>query len=253
VTKAAAAMQQAPRHRGAFLVFSLLLTAIAITGFWSSYYGPVLAGQPTATALLHLHAAVFTGWLAILVAQATLAARGRITAHRRFGRFGVFWGLLLLVVGLWTAGARTAWRATQPGGFDDAAAFLVWPLIDMIVFAAFFAAAVALRHRPQWHKRLMLVASTNLLVAPVGRLLPAPPPSAGELFFANSFATHAGYLVLWLAPLLLAAGHDLWRHGRVHPAYTIGLVVITVSSLRDQVVSLEVWRAIVRGVVGAFS
>jgi hypothetical protein len=51
------------------------------------------------------------------------------------------------------------------------------PLIDMLVFPVLFRVAYRFRNRPETHKRLMVVATTLLLVAAVGRMsfLGRPP------------------------------------------------------------------------------
>jgi hypothetical protein len=246
----------APGYRGALRWFhpalASLIAAIAIGGFWASYFGPLLARRLSTEPILHLHAFVFTGWVLLLVLQTALASRGRIDAHRRVGRIGVAWGLVLIGVGLATTGVRVAGLAARDS-FAAAAAFLVWPLLDMVVFALLFGAAVALRRRPQWHKRLMILATTSLLVAPVARIVPAPSPTAGNLFFGDSVATHAVFMLAWLAPSLIAAAHDLWRDKRVHPAYAAGLALIVLTSFRDQIVGHPAWQAVARWVITTFS
>lgn len=44
------------------------------------------------------------------------------------------------------------------------------PLTDIMVFVPFFAAAWLLRHKPELHKRLIIVATTMLLIAAVHRI-----------------------------------------------------------------------------------
>jgi hypothetical protein len=233
------------------VVVSLLVAAIAIGGFWRSYFAPLLAGTLRTDTLLHLHAGVFMGWVGLLIAQAAFAARGRIDLHRQLGRLGIGWGVLLILVGLWTTGVRVALQAREVS-VDTAAAFLVWPLLDMVLFGLLFGAAVALRHRPPWHKRLMIAASVALLVAPVGRLLPAAAPTAGSWFMGDSAALHAAVVVAWLAPLLIAAAHDLWRHGRVHAAYLGSIALLVASSFRDGLTSLPGWSLLARQLIAPF-
>lgn len=48
--------------------------------------------------IIHLHAAVFTSWLVVLVIQTTLVLRGRTAVHRRLGVAGVVLAALMLVV-----------------------------------------------------------------------------------------------------------------------------------------------------------
>lgn len=234
------------------VAISLLIAAIAVAGFWRSYFAPLLAGTLRTDAVLHLHAAVFVGWLALLIAQAGLAASGRVDLHRRLGRLGIAWGIVLIAVGLWTTGVRVALQARQ-ASIDAASAFLVWPLLDMALFALLFGAAVAMRRRAQWHKRLMIAASVALLVAPIGRLIPVASPSAGNWFMGDSPLLHAGVVAAWLAPLLLAAAHDLWRQRRVHAAYIGSIVLLGLSSFRDALTGGPLWRDFARHAIGLFA
>ena len=95
---------------------------------------------------------------------------------------------------------------------------LLGPLLDMLVFAPLFAAAVYYRRKPELHKRLMIVATTSLLIAAVGRM-----PFLGQP--RNLLLVH----LIWTAPILLAMAHDFWRQRRVHPVYVFGVVVLVLE------------------------
>ena len=83
-----------------------LAVAIAAAGFWPTYFGPLVAGAADKTPIVHLHAAVYVGWLAIFVTQTVLAATGRIAAHIKLGRFAIGYGVLVI-------GGRTAHGVRQ--------------------------------------------------------------------------------------------------------------------------------------------
>ena len=95
----------------------------------------------------------------------------------------------------------------RAGDVADAQAQLLGPLLDMLVFAPFFAAAIYYRRKPELHKRLMIVATTSLLIAAVGRMQFLGEPRV--------VLVH----LIWTAPILLAMAHDFWRQRRVHPVY----------------------------------
>ena len=90
------------RGRG-YISVGVLALAIAISGFWASYFQPLTSGAGTAPVVIHVHAAVFVGWLVLVIAQAWLAAVGRLALHARVGRVGMIYGVALIVVGLITA------------------------------------------------------------------------------------------------------------------------------------------------------
>jgi hypothetical protein len=89
-------------------------------------------------------------------------------------------------------------------------------LITVLTFYAFTLAALGLRRRTDWHRRLML-SGTIFLTAPAwGRLLPMPL-LGGEL---GVWAILAAQLLLFFG---VAARYDFTTRGRVHPAYFWGI------------------------------
>jgi hypothetical protein len=214
-TTAAAIPRTAPRRR-LYVGLAVLAAVIAFVGFWPPYFGPLLAGTVDKSLIIHFHAAVYVGWLAIFVTQAVLAATGRVASHIKLGRFAIGYGVLLIVVGLVTAFARFAIRV-RAGETAAAQAQLLGPLLDMLVFAPLFAAAIYYRRTPEVHKRLMIVATTSLLIAAVNRM-----PFLAE---PRILLVH----LLWTAPILLAMAHDFWGQRKVHPVYVLGLVVLVLE------------------------
>lgn len=214
-TTAAAIPRTAPRRP--YVGLAVLAALIAFIGFWPTYFGPLVAGAVDKTAIIHVHAAVYVGWLAIFLTQAVLAATGRVASHIKLGRFAIGYGVLVIAVGLITAFARFAVRV-RAGEATAAHAQLLGPLLDMLVFAPLFAAAVYYRRTPELHKRLMIVATTSLLIAAVTRMpvLGSPP---------NRLLLH----LIWTAPILLAMAHDFWRQRKVHPIYVLGLVILALE------------------------
>ena len=92
-----------PRARAArskiYVGLALMIAAIVFVGFSRSFYGTLFADAAHPW-IIHVHAAVYVGWLALLIAQTVLAARGDIATHRRVGKFGIAYGALVWVLGL---------------------------------------------------------------------------------------------------------------------------------------------------------
>ena len=107
----------------------------------------------------------------------------------------------------------------------------------MVLFGAFFGAAVRYKSRPDIHKRLMVVATVALLFAAVGRMGLDTSPALFEL--------------VWLSPVLAGIAHDVLTRRRVHPVYVIGLVGLFVGSLRVLLENSEVWLVIGRPILAA--
>ena len=227
-----AALQRRPFYIGA----SLLMGLIAVVGFWPTYFGPLVTGTIAQPLLIHIHATVFTGWLALFLTQAVLAATGRVAWHLTLGRIGIGYGAVLIVVGLTTGVLRSS--ALPLGG--EAERLLLVATADMVVFAAFFGAAIVYRKKPQTHKRLMVVAANMLLVAAVARMKFLPPMPAGLPYF----------VAIWFLPLLSAMAYDLRIQRRVHPVYLIGAVAFVIRILVTTVAGTAAWGAITRAVGG---
>jgi hypothetical protein len=194
-----------------YIGLSLLVTAIAFVGFWPTYFGPLVTGNVDKLPVIHVHAAVYVGWLAIFVAQASFAAAKRMDLHVRLGNFAIGYGVLVIVMGVTVAISMFAVRV-HAGQIEDAAGRLVAPLSDMVFFTPLFATAVWLRRKPEIHKRLMIVATTVLLVAAVGRMT----------FVGRPWPM----LLVWGSPLLLGAAYDIVRRRAIPWIYVLGVVVI---------------------------
>jgi len=210
-----------------YIGISLLAVLIAAMGFWPTYFGPLLAGAADHPTVIHVHAAIFSGWLALFAAQAVLAAGGQIALHRKVGEVGIWYGVLIILVGLTTAFSQFADRV-QAGSLEEAQTRLLAPFTDMIVFPIFFGAAVYFRRKPEIHKRLMLVATTTLLVAASLRMGFLPRPMR---------------LLVWFSPILLGMAYDLIKRRSIHPVYIIGLAALYVLSLRGALVETDAWLA----------
>jgi ABC-type Na+ efflux pump permease subunit len=202
-----------------------------LIGFWPTYFGPLISGSLAKQPIIHFHGGVFMGWIALFTTQAVLASTGRIALHRKVGKVGIAYGVLIVVVGLATTFNQLA-NGIAAGEAEAAQSGLIAPFTDMIVFPIFFGMAVAYRRKPEIHKRWMLLATVMLLVAAVLRM-----GLGGRHIF----------LIVWLAPVLVAMAYDYASRKIVHPVYVIGLVVLTLVSLRDLARETDVWMGIARG------
>jgi hypothetical protein len=229
-----------PKSRRFYFVLSLFMTAMVLVGFWPSYFGQIQHGLPERPKVIHLHGAIFIGWMALLITQVILAARGRIRDHQRVGTVGIVYGCLVLVMGLTVSFAAPVLHVKAgEWSMNQAAAFLPVPLGDMVLFGGFFGAAVVYRRKPEIHKRLMLLATVALLFAAVARMA----------FLHDSLAVA---LPVWLSPLLLGIVYDAIRRRRVHPVYWVGLAVLIIAPLRFALAQSEAWLRIGNVVLKTF-
>jgi hypothetical protein len=227
---------RARRARSRFYVgVSLLVVAIVLAGFAPAFFGIAVLGQPRPW-IIHVHAAVYLGWLALLVCQTVLAARGKIAQHRRLGSVGIAYGGLVWILGMTVSFVAPALHVRAgEWDMDRAATFLTLPLGDMVLFGGFFGAAVWFRHKPEIHKRLVLLAFVAIMFAGAFRL--------------SYVASTPVQLLIWYLPVLVAMAYDRYKLGRVHPVYWIGVAIMAVALARIPFGETELWRGIGRAML----
>src|SRR5215475_7002541 len=224
--------------RGCSLALTFILIAMVIWGFWPSYFGHLWHGGVHRPWLMHLHGAIFSGWMVLLLAQVSLVATERVRWHRRVGQVGIAYGTLVLGSGLVVGVAAPVWHVhAGEWTVDRAAGFLLAPLGDMALFGGFFGAAIAYRHRPEIHKRLILAATVALAFAAVGRM---------------AFASPVVFLLVWLSPLFAAMAFDVCTRRRVHPVYCISIAVLAAAFVRIFVMQSPGWLKIGRALLRPF-
>src|SRR5262249_9702582 len=79
----------AARERRFFFVMACIMAAVIVAGFATNLLlGRSSFGLPL---ILHIHAWVFFGWVALYVVQNGLVATGRVAVHRRLGWMAAIW------------------------------------------------------------------------------------------------------------------------------------------------------------------
>ena len=215
-----------------------VIAAVVFAGFAPTFYLSGVLNGPALTPLAQIHGLVFTLWIVLLLVQTRLAAVGRIVKHRKVGALGAVLAALMTVVGISTALAAAA-RGHAPGG-GDPRAFLIIPLGGIAVFAATVATGIAMRRRPDVHKRLMLIANISLLDPAIARL----PLAIMAVHPLVSFG---------LACLLgvALAIYDLVTLGRVHRATLIGVLLTAAwQPLALYFSETETWFAVADVLIG---
>lgn len=239
-----------------YFSLALLCLAIAVVGFTPTYWAQLPAGTLTASPLLHLHAILFTAWPLLLCSQAWLGSRRRLKHHRAWGLVGISLASMMLLVGLAVAVDAMNMRLANGEGLAPRM-FLVVPFSGVGMFFLLFAAAIANINRPDWHKRLMIAATTSVLQAAMARFFFYARHGLGPNMRPTSFpstpvsAALRGSLLLDLA---IAIGMIVdWRtRGRPHPAWLWSLgALLSVQILRDPLSRTAEWLAFT-GWVGRF-
>lgn len=226
-----------------FLRGAIAIAATIVAGF--SFQLAMGRSTFASPPLVHAHAIVFMGWVAIYLAQNVLVASDRILFHRRLGWMAVGWLGPMLLLGFLVTVAMV--RRGHVPFFFQPLQFLVFDPLSLVAFTGLTLAAVRLRNRTEWHRRLHFCGMTMLTAPAFGRLLPLPllQPWAWE-------ATFAATMVFPIAGVLA----DRRRRGRAHPAWAWGIGTMIATFLLIEAISYSpvgtaLYRAATAGSPGA--
>jgi hypothetical protein len=212
-TEHSARISATRRSRLFHAAMALAVVIVVFVGFAPTYYLRGAFGGSPLSPLLHVHGGVFTAWVCLFVLQTFLIAKRRISIHRTLGLVGAIVAVAVVVTGVLAALSltRRGFAVGRPGALP----FLAIPLGDLFLFATLVSAAFALRHRPEAHKRLMLLGTFSILAAAFFRW-PAGLRWEGPV---------SGVDVLVIATLL----YDLVTRRRLQPAAITGALLIAVT------------------------
>jgi hypothetical protein len=197
-----------------FSVAAIAVTVTVLAGFIPLYSMRLSRRDPNLTILVHAHGFVMIAWVALFLTQTLLIARHRLDLHRRLGVFGAGIAALVILVGMATLVNAAARRS-----HDVHSARFLWMLaafdgIALLTFAGLVVAALLLRQRADYHKRLMLLGTLSLLGPAFGRLTE----------YASGFrgGSDLGVLLLCAGAVLACGVVDKVKAHRVHPAFLWG-------------------------------
>jgi hypothetical protein len=215
-----------------FSVMAVLILATAVAGFARTYF---LAGMFRAhlpSPIIHVHGALFSLWVFLLIMQTSLVSAGRTDIHRKLGVAAFGLACLMAIFGVLAATNSLSRNFAPPGFPFGAQTFYAVPLGDMLIFATLIFFAYRARRNPAAHKRLIMIATIALMAAPTGR-----PP-----FAAITARPHLDALFCMIF-LLLVVAYDLWSMRKVHPA-TIwaGTFLILIEQLRIPIGMTGAWH-----------
>ena len=242
-TLADAGSTQTARDDRFFLNAAIIMAVVLIAGF--SVQLAMGRSSFSAPLLVHAHAVVFMGWLAIYLLQNVFVATGRSTLHRRLGWIGAGWMVVMLVLG-----CAVTMDLARRGGipfFFRPQQFVVFDILSLVTFVGLTTAAIALRRQTDWHRRLHFCAMAILLGPGLGRLLPMP--------LLAPWAWEATFVVSLIFPVV-GMWADYRRSGRVHPAWGRGVAAmlglfLAVEAITYSPVGDAIYRAVAAGSPGA--
>jgi hypothetical protein len=163
---------------------------------------------------------------------------------------GISFATTMIILGVLVA-INQMESAVALGLSDAGKAFAIVPISSILFFAVVFTIAVSNVRRPEWHKRLMLLATISILDAAIARWFLAflsppnhigPPPVDADV--PRAFVT---------CLVLTAAIVFDWRsRGRPHAVYLLGgTALILVKVLQVPLSATPLWHSTAGWDIGA--
>lgn len=205
---------------------AIFMIVVVLVGFWPSYFTSLFLGQEPVkfgtmeiSPAIHLHAAVFVGWIVLILTQTILAARGRIHAHMAVGRWGFLLGVGVLAVGGFLMFLKLRLLVAEENLTWAQVPAFVWTmpgLINLLQFATLLTVGFVYRTSPQVHKRFMIFTGLAIISSATDRM------------------TFFGEWRLLIMPAVVVSpvwAYDLYSETRIRPATLIGSLVLVSTSI----------------------
>jgi len=205
-----------------YFLISLLFAAIVVTGFNRTVNQNLLHAAIPRPFLLWIHGAAFSSWVLFYILQSALVRTHNVKLHRRLGWFGAGLGTLMVPLGFTIAVIMGRFDSRVLHQSDPA--FLSIPFFDMVAFGTLLGLAILWRRKPEFHKRLLFLATCSLLDAPFGRF--------DFVFYHNLF-----YVCLD-GVMMFGVAHDLIVNRRVHAVYRYALPALIIG----QAFTIYLWH-----------
>jgi len=219
-----------------YLAMLIAIWAAILSGFIYNNVEKLASGNLHYPTIVHIHAVVFVGWLALFTTQVLSIRTRNVRWHRSFGRFVAAYAVLVVLMGIAT-GIHTEQLKFGTPAADTR--FLSTMFGDMFNFGSLMAAGYLWRSDAAAHKRLMLMATVVLTDAGLGRgIIPMIEGwYGGEAYWQIRGFAHGAwpYIRFQLLPAFALQGaigvYDYCTRGRVLPVYLSALGAIAIIDL----------------------
>lgn len=219
----------------------------AILGGFGLDFARYMGEAPPPPLILHVHAAAFVLWLALVTLQVLWIEIGNLRGHKQLGWWTVGVSALLVPLGLAAALVDQARQVTHP---DYAPQFLALEFEEMIAFSVFMTAGVIFRRNPAAHKRLMILSAVAISDAGFARIWLMGIKTVIPGFFGWWLQFFSGIFLI-----LVAMGvWDLWHRRRIHPSVLFGAALLWTGEIVTTVLNFSpTWRDMMVRLVNAWA
>ena len=199
------------------------LAAVIFGGFGISYFAPMATGSlRPISPLVHFHGIFYFAWMILLMVQSGLVNSGNVALHRTLGTIGisVATGLVIFASVISIENTRASLElSADPFLFQ----LMYLNIVAISTFTILFIMAMRKTRQPEFHRRLVLLATVGFIGAGINRFYVA----AFQVDFAPFWFI---YLVSDLFILALII-HDWKTLQKLHPATISGGLIVVVIQL----------------------
>jgi FtsH-binding integral membrane protein len=166
IAREASAPNQLKRFFSRYFYFSmaLLMAGLAVWAFSDTVDAHLLHAKPPRPLPLWFHGTVFTAWIVLFIAQSALVRVRKVSVHRTLGWLGAALAAIMVVSGLIVSVVMLRFEMTVLHS-KNVAPFLSILWCDMIIFGGCMALAIYFRKQPEYHRRLVFMATCQLMQA----------------------------------------------------------------------------------------
>jgi len=204
-----------------FFWMTVVMACFVFGGFGITYWVPMATGTLTALPpIVHLHGILYSAWIVLLVAQASLIGVRNVALHRSLGTFGIAIASGVLFTGALITVMFGRVTPTETPFYYD---LMYLGFAAVIAFGALFTLAIRRTRTPAQHRLLILFATIPLL-----------PPGINRLYMGVFGLTYLPVLATYLTMDILAAAllvYDCRANRSLCKASIIGAVILVVAQV----------------------
>lgn len=221
-----------------YFCMALLMAGLAVRAFSHTIDAGLLHASPPRPLLLWFHGACFSAWIVLFLAQSALVRVRKVRVHRTLGWFGAALAATMVVSGFIVSVVMLRFEITVLHR-ENVASFLSILWCDLIIFGACMALAIYFRKRPEYHRRLVFLASCQLTQA---------------TFVRFHYIGHHNLFFPALDVLIVAGMlRDLVADGRINTVYRYAfpaMIVLQAVAMYLMRVNPSWWQAATLAILG---
>ncbi len=239
-----------PWDHAFYLIWTTIAWISLLMGFGPLFLSHLAGKTPFLPWIVHVHAAVFFGWMILFTVQIWLIKSKRAALHMRLGMTAAGLVPVMVVLGLIT---NYVMRRYHFAAGVEEANFTIVIFMDLLLFGVLAWFGLAQRKSPATHKRLMLMTTAVLLPVGFARWIGPMFPFlwGGTAQHASVYDTVRTGWVCYDLMIVALIVYDVVTRRRIHPVFLPGFAFVLVSQIiTNQIFWWPAWLPIAKWLNG---